>query len=399
MRFRYAAFTNEGLVKQGELEAADINEALERLRADGLLPVKVTPAQRRWKFKLFERAKYQELLLFTEQLERLLESGLPLDKTLNILIKVFQATGKPLLLNMTQEIKKKIEKGESFSSALKDTKFFPDFYVSLVEAGEISGALAPILKDLARYLKEEHSFKQELQSALLYPSFLVVFGLLAVQTVLVYILPRFSTIFDQLGVSPPLITQILLAIGSFWKAYGWVFLLLMLLGLIGFRLSLKNPENRKRAEVFLLKVPYLGRFLFLADMARIFHGLSVMVRGGVSLPKAMALTANIPRFYVLRDFFGQAAQEIREGAKLSHVFQSFPGSFDFVINFVSLGEETGDLAQAFSDMAYLCEEEVKVASKRFITVLEPCTILFFGLLLGGMIISILMAIFDVRLGY
>ncbi|OAG28210.1 type II secretion system F family protein [Thermodesulfatator autotrophicus] len=399
MRFRYAAVTSEGQVKQGEVEALDLSEALEHLRAEGLVPLEVVPAKRRWSFSLSRGARHQELLLFTEQLERLLKSGLTLDKALNILERVFQATGKTSLQNMTEEIKKKLQKGESFSQALKETGFFPEFYVSLVYAGEISGALSEILKDLARYIKEEHSFRQELKSALIYPSFLVIFGLLAVQTVLVYILPRFGSIFDQLGVTPPLITRILLAVGSFWKTYGWIFLLIMLLAMVALRLSLRNSQDRLRAERFLLKIPYFGRFFFLADMARVFHGISVMVRGGVALPKAITIASHIPRFYLLRDFLAQASLQIKEGTRLSSIFKEFPGSFDFVANFIALGEETGDLGQAFADMAYLCEEEVRVASKRFISILEPATILFFGLLLGSMIISILMAIFDVRLGY
>ncbi len=389
----------EGTIRQGEIEALGLAEAVEHLRTEGLVPIEVTPVRKGIYFRLWSTDKREDILLFTEQLARLIEAGLPIDRALDILIRVFKATGKTFLWEVAENIRRQLARGQSLSEALSATGIFPEFYVSLVHAGEISGALDVILKDLVRYMKQEHSFRQEFQSALLYPTFLLVFGLIAVQTVLVYILPRFGSIFDELGVTPPLITRVLLSIGGFWRAYGWIFLLLLLGGFFVLKWFVRRPRGRVVTENFLLRLPFLGRFLFLADMAQTFRSLAVMIKGGVSIPQAMILVASVPRFRVFGDFLSQTAQRLKEGARLSWLFQSFPGKFDFVVNFLTLGEETGDMAQAFADLAYLCEQEVKVMAKRFLTLIEPATILFFGLLLGGMIISILMAIFDVNMGF
>ncbi|WP_022853723.1 type II secretion system F family protein [Thermodesulfatator atlanticus] len=398
MRYKYVATTGDGLLKRGEIEAPELAEALEALRAQGLIPLEVKPTRRSLRLRIFASKKQEDLLLFTEQLERLLASGVSVDRALGILTRVFKATGKVFLAEITEDLKRKLEQGESLSTALAESGVFPEFYVSLVKAGEISGALPEVLADLCRYLREERNFRRELQSALLYPAFLVIFGLIAVQTVLVYILPRFGVIFDEIGVEPPLITRILLKVGSFWHDWGWLFLVALLALFFFLRWYVRKPEGRKKTEKILLRLPFFGPLFFLADMARTFRGLAVMVKGGVSIPQALSLAARIPSFHILKGFFLNAAQELKEGARLPRLFSHFPGNFDFVVNFISLGEETGDMAQAFEDMAFLCEEEVKVASKRFLTIIEPVTILFFGLLLGGMIISILLAIFDIRLG-
>ncbi len=398
MRYRYVAVNTDGSLRRGEIEALDLTEALESLRSEGLVPVEVSPLRRRWRLRLGSPDRRGDILIFTEQLERLLRAGVPLDRALNILARVFQATGKGFLQEVAEELQRKLERGLPLSQALAEAGIFPEFYVNLIRAGEISGALAEVLRDVVRYLREEEEFRKELQSALLYPAFLLIFGLLAVQTVLVYILPRFGVIFDELGVEPPLVTKVLLQVGSFWRAYGWAFLVLALLAFFYLRWWVRRPSGRTRLEAWLLKVPFLGRVLYLADMAKTFRGLAVMVRGGVSIPKAVDLAAGIPNFSRLREFLAEVSERLKEGQRLSRLFQNFPEHFDFVVNFVTLGEETGDMAQAFADMAYLCEEEVKMATRRFLTLIEPATILFFGLLLGSMIVSILMAIFDIRLG-
>ncbi len=398
MLYRYVATSSDGTIKKGEIEALNEAEALESLRAMDLLPVRLEPVKRRLRLKLKRSERAQDILLFTEQLERLLKAGIPIDRALNILTRVFAATKKEFLKDLSDQLKRRLEEGQSLAQALEETNVFPEFYISLVRAGEISGALETILRDLSRYLREQRQFQQDLLSALLYPSFLLIFGLFAVQTILVFVLPRFGLIFDQMGIEPPTFTRFLLAAGQFWRTWGWLVLIFFLIAFLSMRFLIARPASRYQLENLLLKIPFLGRVLFMADMARTFRGLAVMVKGGVSIPQAVRLSSAIPTFLFFKKFLTQVTDLLKEGQKLSSLFQRFPGQFDFVANFIALGEETGNMAQAFADIAYLCEEEVQVSTKRFLTIIEPATILFFGLLLGTIIVSILMAIFDVQTG-
>jgi len=398
MKFRYIAVSPAGDLQKGEMEALSWQEVAEKLREKALVPVEIKEARRSLRSSLrLKRGRTDDLLFFTEQLQRLLKAGIPIDRALQILARVLATAGRQDLARLTLSLRQELERGRRFSEALAAEGFFPEFYLSLIRAGEVSGALQKVLADLAQYLRERQRFQQELLSALLYPSFLLVFGLLAVQTVLVYVLPRFAVIFEEMGVSPPAFTRFLIACGLFWRQWGWIFLLLLGGGFFYFRYVLLSPERRPWLERYLLRLPYLGRLILLADLARFFRGLAVMLRGGVAIEKSLKMAASIPTLYLLRSFFSSLAEEIKHGQSLSRLLQGLPVKADFVFDLVAIGEETGNLAASFEDIASLCEEEVRLGTQRLLSFLEPATILFFGLLLGSMIISILVAIFDLRL--
>ncbi len=396
MRFRYLAASPSGGLQKGEMEASSVHEVAEKLREKSLVPLEIKEVRSFLRFRL-QRSRKEEILLFTEQLYRLLRAGVPLDRALQILARVFANTGQKELERVTLTLKQELETGRRLSEAMEAEGLFPEFYVNLVRAGEMSGALKEVLADLARYLRRREEFQRELLSALLYPCFLLFFGLFAVQTVLVYVLPRFSVIFEEMGVQPPAFTRFLIHLGLFWKEWGWVFLVLLAAGFFYGRYLLRSPERRAQLESRLLKLPFFGRLWLLSDLARVFRGLAVMLRGGVSIEKALKMAASIPGLLLLREFFSQVAEEIKHGRSLSALLRDLPVRADFVLDLVAIGEETGNLAASFTDIAELCEEEVQVGTKRFLTVLEPATILFFGLLLGTIIVSILVAIFDLRL--
>lgn len=394
MRFRYEALDNTGRLRQGELIAPNETEALNVLREKGLFPISIAP-RKKWLLLSLTKGKEKDLLFFTEQLRRLLRSGIPLDKSLEILQKTLAHDQN--LSAFVLEVAESIKGGTTFSEALKDHPWIPSYYVALIKAGEEAGALEETLSSLSRYLQDKEKFKQDLLSALLYPTFLVIFGLLAIQTVLVYILPKFTKIFQDLGVNPPIITKILLKVGIFWKNWGPFFLILALGALIGGRFWIKTPTGRKRLEQWFLKVPFIGSVWLKAELARIFRGLNIMVQGGVSIERALSLAQEIPKSLLLRETLKQAAQGIREGQKLSQLLGSVPFFEGFILELISIGEETGDLARSFQDVSQICEEEVRLKTKRLLTILEPVTILGVGFILGLMIISILLAIFSIQI--
>lgn len=396
MKFKYEALDQEGNLRRGELEAADELSACEILRKKGLFPVELKTASR-LRLRLTRGEKLSDLILFTQQLHRLLRAGLPLDRALKLLQKIFQSAGKDELAGLIEAVSRDLSAGEDFASALAKHPFFPAYYVNLVRAGQSAGALPRVLEELSAYLVNRKRFQEELISALLYPSFLLVFGLFAVQTVLVYVLPRFGRIFEDLGVEPPAFTRLLLAVGLFWREWG-PFVILALLGLgVWLRFRFRGPEGRARLERFLLRMPALGRYLLLADLVRVFRGLAVMLRGGVPVERALGMAASVAGLNYVKELLERAREDIKHGAPLSGAFQALPRRVHFIYDLIVVGEETGDLAQAFADAADITEEEIQNVTKRFLTILEPAAILFFGMVLGSMIISILVAIFDLRI--
>jgi type II secretory pathway component PulF len=354
MRFRYLAATPGGGLQKGEMEAASVQEVAERLREKSLVPVEIKEARGFVRFRL-KRGRTEELLLFTEQLHRLLKAGVPLDRALEILGRVFGNTGQRELERLSRLLTQELKEGRRLSEALAAEGFFPEFYVSLVRAGEVSGALEEVLADLSRYLRQREEFRRELLSALLYPAFLLFFGLFAVQTVMVYVLPRFAVIFEEMGVEPPAFTRLLISAGLFWKDWGFVFLILLAAAFFYLRHLLSSPAKRQGLEQRLLRLPFFGRLWLLSELARVFRALAVMLRGGVAIEQALKMAASVPSLLLLREFFSQLAEEIKHGQRLSGLLQRLPVRADFVLDLVTIGEETGNLSTSFADIAELCE--------------------------------------------
>ncbi len=399
MKYRYTAVSTEGLLQKGNIEANSLKEALEKIRKQSLIPIEVKKED-----KLVERIKNtlkikkdntQTLLFFTENLYRLTKSGIPVDRSLKILTKIFLSNNQELAQILNQ-ISSDIKKGKTLSEALKNTNFFPTFYISLIKAGEISGQLTKVLHYLALYLEEERKFKEELLSAILYPIFLIIFGFLAIQTIFVYVLPKFGNIFNEMGVSPPLFTEILIKCGLFWKNWGWIFLIILLVMLFYFRYIFKLPQKRLWLEKNLINIPMLGKFVLTIELAKIFHALAVTNKGGVTIEKSLKITKEISKLKILKLCLEEIQEGITTGKKLSILTKKLPGNFSFIPELISIGEETGQLGESFEEIAKILEEEGRNLAKKIITLIEPITILFLGLILGISIISILLAIFDLR---
>ncbi|MBX6424281.1 type II secretion system F family protein [Thermosulfurimonas sp. F29] len=394
MKYRYLAL-REGREEKGWLEARDLQAALQSLRDRGLIPIEVEPYRRK---SLLPRRKLgeEEILLFTEQLSRLVKGGLPLDRALSFMEKILSATAGHRLVQLAGRLRSRLKEGQSLSGALAEEEDFPAFYVQLIRAGELSGQLPNILDSLEQYLRERQRFRSELISSLLYPSFLLFFGLIAVQTILVYILPRFASIFEDFGVSPPRFTLYLLKAGLFWRDYG-AYVLLGLGGgvLVGLR-WLRGEEQRLWLERRLIRMPWVGKVLVWAELARIFRAIGLMLKGGLSLPASFQQGARITTLHLMKEALEDMAERMRTGYPLRLVLLDLPQEASLVRDFLAVGEESGALPEACFQVAAVCEERFRTTVTRFLRGLEPATILFFGLFIGSIMATLLSAIFSVQ---
>ncbi len=397
MHYKYIALTPEGKKNVGIIEATSETEALNLLKERNLIPLELKKKRNFLSNFYVKRTGIDDLILFTEQLYRLISAGTALDKSLYILQKIFLASKNKKLENICAAILKNIKKGKSLSESLiLHQNLFPNYYIFLIKAAEEAGQLPEILFQLNTYLKEKKRIQQEINSALLYPVFLIIFGLLAVQTILVFILPKFAVIFDQLGTKPPAFTNFLIKTGLFWKNYGHIFLILFLIFFIFGLKWIRSEENRRTVEKLLLSIPILGNILVLVDISRTFRGLSIMLKGGVPLEKAFEIASEISSMLLIKTFFKDILSEIKKGEKISSILQKLPSQVNFTANIIAIGEETGNLANSFYEAAILCEENFRNITDKFLKLLEPITILFFGIIIGSLILSILLAIFNVN---
>lgn len=398
--FRYKALTVGGTVITGTLEAPSQAAAVQQIRSQGHYPISATDAGaqgwRGWlsrELKLRRGPKPRDLAIATQELAVLLHAGLELDRALSILIGLgeIESMRQPLtgVLN-------RVRGGSSFADALAHDANFPKLYVSMVRAGEMGGNLEATLRRLAEYLTRAYAIREAITSALVYPIILLCTAGLSIIVILVFVLPEFKPLFDEAGKSLPLATQIVMGIGDFVGAFWWLLVFLTVAGVLGFRRALQDPERRRRWDAFKLRVPLLGKLWIQMEVEKFTRTLGTLLSNGVALPTALSMSAETLNNSVVANAVRQTAVSLREGeglaARLGRT-KVFPA---VALDFVRVGEETGKLDEMLLRQADLYERSVKHTIDRLLALLVPVLTILLGMVVAGLIASILVAILSIN---
>lgn len=397
--FVVKAVSRDGETVETLREAPDEAALIRQLQEEGWLPIRVAPATSSWRWLRpgwrRARLKPKELTLFTRELATLLSAGLPLDRSLKVLLSVFpEGTA---LNTLTERILEQVKGGAQLSAALEaEGGLFPKLYVSMVRAGEASGALESVLERLADYLERAQALRSSVVSALIYPAILVVVAIASLLALLTFVVPQFEEMFQSAGKELPLPTQIVMAIASGIRSYGW----LVLIGVLGMIRVVQNqlarPQLRYRFHRWLLKLPLVGGLLLKLDVARLAQTLSTLLEAGVPLLSALGIVKDTLGNLVLSEAVAQAGGRIKEGGEMSAALEE-AGYFPIMaLQMIKLGEETGKLAPMLSKMAEIYEAEVRVTVQRLLTLLEPMLIVGLGVAIAAIIMSILVAVVSVN---
>ncbi|GAA0791830.1 type II secretion system F family protein [Marinobacterium sediminicola] len=399
-QFLYRAVTQEGEEFKGELEARDSDSVVRQLQSKGLIPLLIEPAAQGKDFwhwlKLDNRrhTQLQQVYQFTQELSELMHAGLSLDRALTIMLQVSPDPAQQALLKRVQE---GVQKGRSLSKALQEQDgLFTPFYVSMVHAAESAGSLDTGLADMAAYMERSKALREKVTSALLYPMILLVVAILSLIIILTYVIPQFEQLFADMGQALPLPTRVVMAVADFIQAFGpWVLIGLVLVG-IGARRYLKDPEARLRLDSLKLDLPLVGGLNQRLETARFSRSLGTLLRGGVPMVSALQIARDTLSNAQLIEVVRQATEEVRAGRRLADPLQA-SGRFPLLaIQMIRVGEETGELDEMLLKIADLYDREVGVSIQRMLTILEPLMIVGLGLMIAGIIMSILVAIMSIN---
>lgn len=389
--FSYRATTLDGTIMEGVIEAADEKAVLERLKNSGIIPLKVAAPKEGIKRRLTFRSSKGDLLTFTTELSALLSAGLPLDRSLNILSELSESKE---MKNIVQSILKSIREGSSFSDALAGhPKVFPRLYLNMIRAGEAGGVLDVVLDKLSEFLESAKELKEHIFSAMIYPAILTVAGGISVTLLLTYVLPKFSTIFAELGGSLPLPTQIILTFSNGVRSYWWAALLSIIICWITLKNYIKSDTGRYRWDVFKLKV--MGEIIRKLETARFCRTLGTLLRSGVPLIQALSNAKEVISNHVIASAIDDVLKGAKEGKGIAVPLSASNVFPPLAMSMIKVGEETGQLDTMLMKVASTYEKSLKVAVKRFVSLFEPAVILGMGLIIGFIVISMLMAIFSV----
>jgi general secretion pathway protein F len=382
------------------MEGRDEKMVVESLQKLGYLPIRITAIQAKTGiFKLpisayLERITTNDLLVFTQELSTLLEAGLPLDRSLQILTEL---TEKERFREVVRDILKKIEAGRSFSEALSSyPSIFPKLYVNMTKAGEAGGILNIILSRLSKYLLTTKEMKDYLVSVLIYPAILTLASGASIIILLTFVIPRFAKIFADMGQAIPLPTQIMLSISQTVRSYWWALGGALLLGWYGFRTYVRSGEGKVSWDRFKLGLVIIGKLVKEIEVARFSRTLGTLLQSGVPILQAI----QIVRETVNNEIIARSIQEVHEGVKqgggISKTLQTLKVFPPLAIHMITVGEETGKLDEMLVKVAENYEVSLQIALKRFINLLEPMIILIMGAVVGFIVVSMLLAIFSIN---
>jgi general secretion pathway protein F len=389
--FSYRGTNAQGTILEGAIEAADEQAAIERLKNSNIIPIKIFVPGKGLKTRFSLRSHSGDLLNFTTELASLLEAGLPLDRSLNILAGISDNKDKQALI---QSILRSIREGNSFSDALqKHPRMFSRLYINMIKAGEAGGVLPIVLEKLTEFLESAQELREQVLSSMIYPIILVSTGGLSIIILLTYVLPKFSVIFSEMGSSLPLATQLLLSFSRGLKNYWWIALILLFLSWFLFRTYVKSEQGRYRWDGIKLKL--LGDIIRKLETARFCRTLGTLIKSGVPLLQALRNSRDVISNQAIASALETVSQGVKEGKGMALPLAAAGVFPPLALSMIKVGEETGQLDSMLLKTAAVYEKSLRVSIKRFISFLEPAMILGMGLVIGFIVLSMLMAIFSI----
>jgi general secretion pathway protein F len=394
--FSYKAVTKEGKLTNGRLEASDSRTVTQRIQGMGLIPISVeqSAAKSQQRRSLFQRIGPRDILFFTEELSTLVRAGLPLDRSLSITAEL---ASKPALRTVVLDILQQIKGGKSLAEALAShPKHFSRLYVNMIRAGEAGGVLDTILDRLTQFQRDADEMRGYLVSSLVYPALLTIVGVVSVAILLFFVIPRFATIFSDLGAPIPLSTQILLSLSD-WAIRYWI-IALGSVAVAAFSISywLRTPAGQHKADVWRLHLPLLGPTILKIQVGRFARTLGTLLASAVPLIQAVRIVQEIATNQVVSEAISKIADGAKRGLGVAKPMREAGVFPDLAIHLVEVGEETGQLDAMLLQLGDIYEKDVRTSVRSLTSVFEPAIILVMGVIVGSVVLSMLMAIFSIN---
>jgi type IV pilus assembly protein PilC len=392
--FQWKGKNRYGDVVGGVRMARSVNDLTQALEREQISVMDISAARKKIEIPFLQKqkVKLKDLAIYSRQLSVLIDAELPLIQSLNILA---EQTKNKYFKGVIQDIRGDVEAGSTLNQAKrKFPNVFDDLYCNLVASGEQSGSLDIMLRRLAEYLEKIVRLRAQVRQAMIYPTAVLSFAIIVCIFMLWKVIPVFAGIFLELGAELPFLTSVILNLSMFVQKY----ILLIALGVVaiifGVRYWRKTPSGRRITDKFMLRMPLFGKLLEKVGLSRVTRTLSTLLSGGVPMLESMKITSTTSGNVIVEDFIMQARSMVAEGTSLKDALKE-KGRFPFMmIQMVGVGEATGTLDEMLTKLADFYDEEVEYSVANLLSVLEPVLLIFVGLIVGSLVISMYLPIFD-----
>jgi type IV pilus assembly protein PilC len=397
--YRYSVKNQYGDGLKGRVEAQNPEQAVNILRSRGLLVVSVQPEVQDIMTYIndnFFGVKQNEVVNFTRQLSTMITAGLTLTESMTILHQ--QSTG-PFGKVLT-ELLHEVEGGSSFAKALAShEKLFSPVYIQLVRAGETAGLLDNVLSRLAETLEKQKEFRAKTKGALIYPLIVIIVMLAVGFIMMVFVVPKLTDMYKELGADLPLLTRLLIGTSGFFASFWWLIIGLVVAGIVAFQSWYRTKEGHLTWDRFLLKMPVMGVLRQKIVLTEFCRTLGLLVSAGVSVLEALEILAKGVDNQVYQNAILDSRADVEKGIALSQSLSKFAEIPPILSQMIAVGEETGKLDEVLLKLSKYFESESEQAVKNLTTAFEPAIMITLGLGVGLLVVAIIMPIYNITASF
>lgn len=395
-KFKYSARDQEGKVVDGNLEAKNIASATDALHDQGLIVVSLKEAGGIDFEKLSEinigGIPMKEKVVFMRQMATMVGAGLPLTRSLEIMI---QQASNPKFKKILQNVLGSIQSGKTLADSFRiEEDVFDQITINLIEAGEESGNLENILEKIAVELEEKNALTRKIKSAMIYPAIILIVIVTVIILMLLVLVPSMADIYKDFDAELPFATRFLMGMSAFFIEYWWVVLSIVLVLVVGFKYYKDTPKGKRNIDKLLLKVPSLGTILSKIQLSQFTRILSLLLGSGVPIIKAIDLTASSLGNLMFRETLEEAKNEVEKGGPLAIPIARSEYYPLLVSSMIAVGEETGEIDSVLAKVAEYYKEEVDTATSNLSSLLEPVFLIIMGLAIGFIAVAVYMPMFQ-----
>ncbi len=381
-----------GDIKEGTIELAKKEDVIAFLHKQKLIPVVVREKPKQFNITFGTGITTRDIVIFTRQFATMINSGLPLVQSLDILA---EQTENSALSKVLREVLYDVESGHTLAAAIgKHPKVFSELFTNMVAAGEAGGILDTILLRLATFLEKNDALIRKIKGAMVYPSVIFSVAGMAIVILLIFVIPTFQTMFESAGIPLPLPTRVVIAMSAFLQGYWWALLAGIIGGAFGIRAIYATPGGQLAIDRILLTLPIIGDLQRKAAVSRFTRTLGTLVSSGVSILEGLEITAKTAGNRVIHDAIMSSRTSIAGGETIAGPLKESGVFPPMVVQMINVGEQTGGLDNMLTKIADFYDDEVDAAVEVLLAAMEPIMIVVLGVVVGGMIVAMYLPIFD-----
>ncbi len=393
--YDYQAYDGQGVLDKGQISAENEQEVVNVLKGKKLIPIKISlsanQSQQTTQRKGISRS---ELIDFTQGLTTLMDARMPIDKALLLLEGISESASTKQLI---EAIRRDVKEGKTLAQAMEARQnVFSTMYVNIIRAGEEAGILNQLLPSLERFMIDAEETRRYIIGAMIYPAVLFVVGILSVVLMLAFVVPQFAILFEDAGSRVPPSAAFLLALSEWMQSWGWTLLLIPIGAYYSWKRWGNSKEKKQHRDGFLLKLPIFGKLLLYKDTANFSRTLGSLLSAGIPLLRGLQITRGVIENTLLVSELKKVEIEVQSGVALGQALDNRKMFPVLLYKLISVGEESGRTASILNQLAATFDGYVKNLIAKLVALLEPLLILFLGIMVGGIVITMLLAVFSLN---